>query len=309
MLCICRGKFKHRTAESERLKKREKYRNFTKIRSDIKFVRVALHFATPENGTYGRLNPISRTFLLARVDKKRRLVAILHRERRRVSTKRVRGASLITRASTFASRCRTGSDEIHLSSSHVRCGKNLDARRTWACMARALGQSKIETRREVEGRGGETSRWCSRAARPLVESKRNKRATRARMQNNAPRRARPAPCRNPSPPVANRWIDPLWCSARVLASARAESRREAQLRHSRGKPKREQTVCMCMCVHRERGCRKRKEHRVVCVRVYVRGMRRTRSSVTEGTIKRYFRRGNSRYLKLRSQISNAENRC
>lgn len=68
-------------------------------------------------------------------------------------------------------------------------------------------------------------------------------------------------------------------------------------------------VYVCVCVCGERGYRKRKEHRVVCVRVYVRGMRRTRSSVTEGTIKRYFRRGNSRYLKLRSQISNAENRC
>lgn len=32
-------------------------------------------------------------------------------------------------------------------------------------------------------------------------------------------------------------------------------------------------------------------------------------SVTESTIKRHFRSGNSRYLKLRSQISNAENRC
>jgi len=40
------------------------------------------------------------------------------------------------------------------------------------------------------------------------------------------------------------------------------------------------------------------------------GRRGGGSCVTEGTIKRHSRRpGNSRYLKLRSQISNAENRC
>jgi len=92
---------------------------------------------------------------------------------------------------------------IHLSASHVR--RKISMRRT----ARALGQSEI---------GSGTSRWCSRPC-PLVESKRNKRATRACMQNNAPRRARPPPplpppppppppppCRNPSPEQIDRSI-------------------------------------------------------------------------------------------------------
>lgn len=67
------------------------------------------------------------------------------------------------------------------------------------CKRRAFGQSKIETVHRV--RPGSP-------VRPLVESKRNKRATRARMQNNTPRRARPVH-RAVIPHRANRRIDPL----------------------------------------------------------------------------------------------------
>lgn len=75
-----------------------------------------------------------------------------------------------------------------MSSSHVR-GK--------ISMRRA---AHARTKQNVEAEHQDDSPVPSirPSARTLVESKRNKRATRARMQNNAPRRARPSR-RNPSP--------------------------------------------------------------------------------------------------------------
>lgn len=104
------------------------------------------------------------------------------------------------------------------------------------------------------------------------------------------RRGVPArsPRRNPSPcKSTNRST----LASHESSHSRAESRREAQLyRQQLGK--------------REWRTRKRKD----CTAGGVDGEKRP-SSVTESTIKRHFRSGNSRYLKLRSQISNAENRC
>ena len=105
------------------------------------------------------------------------------------------------------------------------------------------------------------------------------------------RRGVPArsPRRNPSPyKSTNRST----LGSHESSHSRAESRREAQFyRQQLGKKRVWRT-------------RKRED----CTAGGVDGEKRP-SSVTESTIKRHFRSGNSRYLKLRSQISNAENRC
>lgn len=100
--------------------------------------------------------------------------------------------------------------------------------------------------------------------------------------------ARP-PRRNPSPcKSTNRST---LCS-HESSHSRAESGREAQLYRRQSRETREWRM------RRVEECG-------------VRGVdeKEGPSSVTESTIKRHFRSGNSRYLKLRSQISNAENRC
>lgn len=90
----------------------------------------------------------------------------------------------------------SGSNETHLSSSHVR-GK-ISMRRA-ACCVQLRTKQNVEAEHQDDARAHFPVR-----PRTLVESKRNKRATRARMQNNAPRRARPSR-RNPSTsPRANR---------------------------------------------------------------------------------------------------------
>lgn len=138
--------------------------------------------------------------------------------------------------------------------------------------------------------------FSSPPPRPLVESKRNKRATRARMQNNAPRRARPSR-RNPSPRAESKSMDrsTLDPCTRVLAFRGARNPAERLQLYRR---------------QETRTSVENARRREVRRKAVTRGKKRvgTPSSVTEGTIKRHFRPGNSRYLKLRSQISNAENR-
>lgn len=70
---------------------------------------------------------------------------------------------------------------------------------TFAVKSQCGVQRADRTKQNVEAEHQDDARaHFPRSPRTLVESKRNKRATRARMQNNAPRRARPSR-RNPSP--------------------------------------------------------------------------------------------------------------
>lgn len=128
-----------------------------KIRS-IKFFRDALHFATPfretERGMYVQF--LSRELFFSRSVKSDVSLSLScdlpSRKTRRKERKKTRFYH--TRLNIRISDAALGSDEIHLSSSHVRVGKILDARRTHSvrgARARSLGQSKIETGRWGEG--------------------------------------------------------------------------------------------------------------------------------------------------------------
>lgn len=125
-------------------------------------------------------------------------------------------------ACVSASECRRGPDQTKFTYHRVTSARKsqCSARRECArLLARSLARSdRVKSRSKIEialERASERARERARA-RLLVESKRNKRATRARMQNNAPRRARRG---NPS--RANRWIDPLWALA--FAGARTDA--------------------------------------------------------------------------------------